>query len=127
MLQDQFNMDKSKLNWGLMSGIYPAVLPVRKYDPAGLGGSPETRLTLGSSPETRLTLGDSLETRPSLGNLLVTRRVGQTIDKTQRPRRRLVGRPAYYVLVGRLKRKGVRNIFLTRKQDPELYPACIRK
>ena len=22
-LQDQFNMDKSKLNWGLMSGIYP--------------------------------------------------------------------------------------------------------
>ena len=24
-LQDQFNMNKSKLNWGLMSGIYPAV------------------------------------------------------------------------------------------------------
>ena len=23
--QDQFNVDKSKLNWGLMSGIYPAV------------------------------------------------------------------------------------------------------
>ena len=22
---DQFNMDESKLNWGLMSGIYPAV------------------------------------------------------------------------------------------------------
>ena len=21
--KDQFNMDKSKLNWGLMSGIYP--------------------------------------------------------------------------------------------------------
>ena len=25
VLQDQFNMDKSKLNWGLMSGVYPAV------------------------------------------------------------------------------------------------------
>jgi hypothetical protein len=25
ILQDKFNMDKSKLNWGLMSGIYPTV------------------------------------------------------------------------------------------------------
>ena len=38
VLQDQFNMDKSKLNWGLMSGIYPAALTGRKYNPAGLGG-----------------------------------------------------------------------------------------
>ena len=28
-------MDKSKLNWGLMSGIYPAVWPGQRYDPAG--------------------------------------------------------------------------------------------
>ena len=35
ILQDQFNMDKSKLNWGLMSGIYPTVWPGRRYDPAG--------------------------------------------------------------------------------------------
>ena len=25
LVADQFNMDESKLNWGLMSGIYPAV------------------------------------------------------------------------------------------------------
>ena len=46
-------MDKSKLNWGLMSEIYPAVQPGRKYDPAGLGGLLETRLTLGGSLATR--------------------------------------------------------------------------
>ena len=42
-------MDKSKLNWGLMSGIYPAVRTGRKYDPAGLGGLLEGWLTLGNS------------------------------------------------------------------------------
>ena len=35
ILQDEFNMDKSKLNWGLMLGIYPAVWPDRRYDLAG--------------------------------------------------------------------------------------------
>ena len=43
ILQDQFKMDKSKLNWGLMSGIYPVVWPGRMYDPAGLGISLMTR------------------------------------------------------------------------------------
>ena len=50
-------MDKSKLNWGLMSGIYPTAYPGTKYNPAGLGDS------------------------------LVTRQAGQTDDKAQRPRR----------------------------------------
>ena len=81
-----------------------------RYDPAGLGDSPETRLILGDSPETR----------PNLGDPLVTRRVGQTIDKTQRPRRRLVGRLAY-VLVGQLKGKGIRNISLTKEARLGLY------
>ena len=38
-----------------------------------------------------------------------------------RPRR------AAHVMVGRLKRKGMRNISLTRKQDPDLYPVCIKR
>lgn len=40
------------------------------------------------------------------------------IDKTQRSRKRLVRRPAY-VVVGRLKMKGIRNILLQRKQDKD--------
>ena len=51
ILQDQFNMDKSKLNSGLMLGIYPVVCPDRKYDLAGLGISLVTRRRIDNSPD----------------------------------------------------------------------------
>ena len=31
------------------------------------------------------------------------------------------------LMVGRFKRKGVKTISLTRSQDPDLYPVCIRR
>ena len=30
------------------------------------------------------------------------------------------------LMVGRFKRKGMRNIYLTRSYDQDLYPVCIR-
>ena len=45
---------------------------------------------------------------------------GQTDDKGPRPSR--LGR----VIMGRLKREGMRNISFTRKQDPYLYPTLIK-
>ena len=54
-------------------------------DPLGLGGLLETRVTLGDSPAT-----------------------GQTDDMAQGPEGRFI------FLVGKFKRKGMRNIYLTR-------------
>ena len=51
---------------------------------------------------------------------LVTRRVFQMHDKAQGP----VGR--FRLMVGQFKRKGMRNICLTRSYDQDLYPICIR-
>ena len=41
-------------------------------------------------------------------------------DKAQGPEGRLM------LMVGRFKRKGKKDIFLTRRQDPDLYPVYIR-
>jgi len=49
----------------------------------------------------------------------VTWQADQRSDKTRGPKR-LKAQKAGYVMVGRLKRKGVRNISFTRKQDPDL-------
>ena len=49
-------MDKSKLNWGLMSGIYPGCKP------AGSVTLPDLAVYL----KTPLALGDLLATRPDL-------------------------------------------------------------
>ena len=59
---------------------------------------------------TRLEFGDSLVTRLDLAvyDSLVTRQAGQTDDKAQGPEGR------FMLMVGRFKRKGVKNIYLTR-------------
>ena len=87
-----------------VSGIYPAVWPGRKYDPAGLGASPWP--------------AGGLETHGSGGSLSddsrMTPTAGQIQDKAQGPEGRLT------FMMGRLKKKGMTNISFTRKQDPDL-------
>ena len=51
---------------------------------------------------------------------LVTRRVFQMDDKAQGPACR------FMIMVGQFKRKGMRNIYLTRSYDQDLDPVCIR-
>ena len=52
---------------------------------------------------------------------LVTQRVFHMDDKAQGLAVR------FMLMVVQFKKKGVRNISLTRNQDPDLYPACIRR
>ena len=81
-------MDKSKLNWGLMSGIYLTAETGRKYNPAGLGGLLETRLRLDDSLVTRLDL--------AVYDSLVIRQAGQRSDKTRWPNGRFMKAGSYY-------------------------------
>ena len=46
---------------------------------------------------------------------------GQIEDKAQGPEGRLT------FMMGRLKKKGVKNITLQGVKDPDLYPVCIRR
>ena len=105
ILQDQFNMDKSKLNWGLMSGIYPAVWPGRIYDPV------EWRFIDNPPEGWRLT-----DDPDGPGDSWVTRQVGQKEQQDTMAWQADHGRPTH-IMVGRLKMKGIRNIVLQRKQD----------
>ena len=87
------------------------------YDPAGLGISLVNRQRIGSLRVWRFTGMMIHEPEDSLE----TQCVFQMDDKAQGP----AGR--FMLMVGRFKRKGMRNIFLKRKQDPNLYLACIRR
>ena len=97
-------MDKSKLNLGANVGDIPRGVNRPEVNPAGLGGLFETPLTLGGSPATRLDL--------AVHDSLVIRQAGQRSDKTRWPVWRFM--KAGSTIVGRFKRKGMRNIYLTR-------------